>query len=123
MLPCDSERLFSAGKTLKVIRLNKNQIESLPGRIGDLKRLVEISIDYNVLRGLPFSFYNLTRLKILRVEVFLFFGVILIFSVLIGYPFFPARCSGQSDNIPSCRYRFQRCRVRNRLVQEAVFAG
>ena len=38
------------------------------GRIGDLKKLQEISVDYNLIKGFPITFYNLTKLKILRVE-------------------------------------------------------
>lgn len=56
-------------KSLAVIRLSNNKITSLPEKFGDLGHsLRELSLDYNNIQKLPFSFYKLVELKVLRIE-------------------------------------------------------
>ena len=48
--------------------MSLNKITVIPDKIGNLRRLRELSIDYNNLFKLPLTFYKLSKLKILRLE-------------------------------------------------------
>ena len=50
-------------KELEELRLNRNQLKSLPNTIGDLKKLKKLNLSWNKLESLPNAIRNLKELE------------------------------------------------------------
>lgn len=60
---------LAASPSIKCIRLSKNQIRAIPERLGNMRQLEELCLEFNPhIRRLPLSFWKLSNLRVLRLE-------------------------------------------------------